>query len=154
MKGGDKMTLIRWDPWKDLIALQERMNRLLEESFGRLRREEGLVSGAWTPAVDIYETENSLVVTAEIPGVSEKDIDVRIENNQLVIKGERKFEKETKEENYHRIERVYGNFYRSFSLPNTVDPDKVKAEYKNGVLKITLGKKEEVKPKQIKIEVE
>jgi HSP20 family protein len=148
------MTLIRWDPWKDLIALQERMNRLLEESFGRLRREEGLVSGAWTPAVDIYETENSLVVTAEIPGVSEKDIDVRIENNQLVIKGERKFEKETKEENYHRIERVYGNFYRSFSLPNTVDPDKVKAEYKNGVLKITLGKKEEVKPKQIKIEVE
>ncbi len=148
------MTLIRWDPWKDLIALQERMNRLLEESFGRLRREEGLVSGAWSPAVDIYETENSLVVTAEIPGVSEKDIDVRIENNQLVIKGERKFEKETKEENYHRIERVYGNFYRSFSLPNTVDPDKVKAEYKNGVLKITLGKKEEVKPKQIKIEVE
>jgi len=148
------MTLIRWDPWKDLIALQERMNRLLEESFGRLRREEGLVSGAWTPAVDIYETENSLVVTAEIPGVSEKDIDVRIENNQLVIKGERKFEKETKEENYHRIERVYGNFYRSFSLPNTVDPDKVKAEYKNGVLKIVLGKKEEVKPKQIKIEVE
>lgn len=148
------MTLIRWDPWKDLIALQERMTRLLEESFGRLRREEGLVSGAWTPAVDIYETENSLVVTAEIPGVSEKDIDVRIENNQLVIKGERKFEKETKEENYHRIERVYGNFYRSFSLPNTVDPDKVRAEYKNGVLKITLGKKEEVKPKQIKIEVE
>ncbi len=148
------MTLIRWDPWKDLIALQERMNRLLEESFGGLRKEEGLVSGAWTPAVDIYETENSLVVTAEIPGVSEKDIDVRIENNQLVIKGERKFEKETKEENYHRIERVYGNFYRSFSLPNTVDHDKVKAEYKNGVLKITLGKKEEVKPKQIKIEVE
>ncbi len=148
------MTLIRWDPWKDLIALQERMNRLLEESFGRLRKEEGLVSGAWTPAVDIYETENSLVVTAEIPGVSEKDIDVRIENNQLVIKGERKFEKETKEENYHRIERVYGNFYRSFSLPNTVDHDKVKAEYKNGVLKITIAKKEEVKPKQIKIEVE
>lgn len=148
------MTLIRWDPWKDLIALQERMNRLMEESFGRLRKEEGLVSGAWTPAVDIYETENSLVVTAEIPGVSEKDIDVRIENNQLVIKGERKFEKETKEENYHRIERIYGNFYRSFSLPNTVDHEKVKAEYKNGVLKIVLGKKEEVKPKQIKIEVE
>lgn len=148
------MTLIRWDPWKDLIALQERMNRLLEESFGRLRREEGLVSGAWSPAVDIYETENSLVVTAEIPGVSEKDIDVRIENNQLVIKGERKFEKETKEENYHRIERVYGNFYRSFSLPNTVDTEKVKAEYKNGVLKITINKREEVKPKQIKIEVE
>lgn len=148
------MTLIRWDPWKDLIALQERMNRLLEESFGRLRKEEGLVSGAWTPAVDIYETENSLVVTAEIPGVSEKDIDVRIENNQLIIKGERKFEKETKEENYHRIERIYGNFYRSFSLPSAVDHEKVKAEYKNGVLKVVLGKKEEVKPKQIKIEVE
>lgn len=148
------MTLIRWDPWKDLIALQERMNRLLEESFGRLRKEEGLVSGAWTPAVDIYETENSLVVTAEIPGVSEKDIDVRIENNQLIIKGERKFEKETKEENYHRIERIYGNFYRSFSLPSAVDHEKVKAEYKNGVLKIVLGKKEEIKPKQIKIEVE
>lgn len=148
------MTLIKWDPWKDLIALQEKMNRLLEESFGRMRREEGLVSGAWTPAVDIYETENSLVVTAEIPGVSEKDIDVRIENNQLVIKGERKFEKETKEENYHRIERIYGNFYRSFSLPNTVDTEKVRAEYKNGVLKITINKREEVKPKQIKIEVE
>ncbi len=148
------MTLIRWDPWKDLIALQERMSRLLEESFGRTRREEGLVSGAWTPAVDIYETENSLVVTAEIPGISEKDIEVKIENNQLIIKGERKFEKEAKEENYHRIERVYGSFYRSFSLPNTVDHDKVKAEYKNGVLKITMGKREEVKPKQIKIEVE
>ncbi|MGQ9617792.1 MAG: Hsp20/alpha crystallin family protein [Candidatus Aminicenantia bacterium] len=148
------MTIMRWDPWKDLVALQERMSRLLEESFGRMKREEGLVSGAWTPAVDIYETESSLVVTAEIPGVSEKDIDVRIENNQLIIKGERKFEKETKEENYHRIERVYGSFYRSFSLPNTVDHDKVKAEYKNGVLKVTLGKKEEVKPKQIKIEVD
>ncbi len=148
------MTLIRWDPWKDLIALQERMSRLLDESFGRTRREEGLVSGAWTPAVDIYETENSLVVTAEIPGISEKDIEVKIENNQLIIKGERKFEKEAKEENYHRIERVYGSFYRSFSLPNTVDHDKVKAEYKNGVLKITMGKREEVKPKQIKIEVE
>jgi len=149
------MTITRWDPWRDLITLQEKMNKLFEDSLLRSKfGEEGLVAGTWNPSVDIYETENSVVLSAEIPGVNEKDIEVKLENNQLSIKGERKFEKETKEENYHRIERSYGSFYRSFTLPNTIDQDKITAEYKNGILKVTMQKKEEIKPKSIKINVE
>ncbi|MEW6455950.1 MAG: Hsp20/alpha crystallin family protein [Acidobacteriota bacterium] len=149
------MTITRWDPWRDLITLQEKMNKLFEDSLLRSKfGEEGLMTGTWNPPVDIYETENSVVLTAEIPGVNEKDIEVKLENNQLSIKGERKFEKETKEENYHRIERSYGSFYRSFTIPNAIDQDKISAEYKNGILKVTMQKKEEVKPKSIKINIE
>ena len=145
------MSIIRWDPFRDLLTLRDKMNRLFEETFSLRGEEKDLISGTWSPAVDIYETENSVVLTAELPGMDEKDIQLKIENNNLILKGERKFEKETKEENYHRIERAYGAFYRSFTIPTAVDQDRITAEYNNGVLKVTMPKKEEVKPKEIKI---
>ena len=107
----------------------------------------------WAPAVDIYETPNELVVKADLPDVNEKDIDMRVENNLLTIRGERKFEKSVSEENYLRVERTYGAFSRSFSLPNTVNAEKIGAEYKNGVLTVTLPKREESKPRQVKVTV-
>ena len=107
----------------------------------------------WIPAVDIYETENEVVVKAELPEINQKDIDIQIENNTLVLRGERKFEKDTKRENFHRIERAYGSFARSFTLPNTIDQEKIHADYKDGVLKIVMPKREEIKPKQIKVSV-
>jgi len=108
---------------------------------------------AWAPAVDIYETPNELVVKADLPEVNEKDIDIRVENNLLTIRGERKLEKSVSEENYLRVERTYGAFSRSFSLPNTVNPEAIKAEYKNGTLTVTLPKREESKPRQVKVTV-
>lgn len=107
----------------------------------------------WAPAVDIYETQNELVVKADLPDVNEKDIDVRVENNLLTIRGERKFEKSVSEENFLRVERTYGSFSRSFSLPNTVNAESIGAEYKNGVLTVTLPKREEAKPRQVKVTV-
>lgn len=148
------MAIVRWEPFRDMMTLQERMNRLFDEGFGRFRMpDESLDSGVWSPAVDIYETEQDIVVKAELPEVHQKDIEVRLENNTLTLKGERKFERETQQENYHRVERSYGSFSRSFTLPSTVDQEKIKAEYKDGILKIMLPKKEEVKPKQIKVDV-
>jgi HSP20 family protein len=148
------MAIVRWEPFRDLMSLQERMNRLFDESVGRLRgADDSLDSGAWSPAVDIYETEHDIVLKAELPEVNQKDIDIRLENNTLTLKGERQFHKETKEENYHRVERAYGAFSRSFTLPATVDQEKIKAEYKDGILKITLPKKEESKPKQIQVAI-
>jgi HSP20 family protein len=148
------MAIVRWEPFRDLITLQERMNRLLDERFGRMRTpEESLDGGIWSPAVDIYETEKDIVLKAELPEVKEKDIDIRLENNTLTLRGERRFEKETQEENYHRLERSYGTFSRSFTLPTTVDQEGINAEYKDGVLKITLPKKAEIKPKQIKVNI-
>ncbi len=145
------MSIIRWDPFRDLLTLRDKMNRLFEETFSLRGEEKDLISGTWTPAVDIYETENAVVLTAELPGMEEKDIQLKIEDNNLVLKGERKFEKETKEENYYRVERAYGSFYRSFTIPTAVDQEKITAEYNNGVLKVTMPKKEEIKPKEIKI---
>ncbi len=145
------MAIIRWDPFRDLVTLREKMNRLFEEAFTSRGEEKDMVAGTWTPSVDIYETENALILSAEIPGIEEKDIEIKIEDNTLVIKGERKFEKETKKENYHRIERSYGSFYRSFTLPNYVDQDKIHAEHENGVLKITMPNKPELKPKKVKV---
>ncbi len=145
------MAIIRWDPFRDLMTLREKMNRLFEDAGAGPGQERELISSSWNPAVDIYESENQLVLTAEIPGVDEKDVEIKIEDNTLTIKGERKFEKETKEENYHRIERSYGSFYRSFTLPNYIDQDKIHAEHENGVLKITMPKKAELKPKKVKI---
>jgi len=110
-----------------------------------------MISSTWTPSVDIYETENEIVLTAEVPGIDEKDIDIKIENNTLSLQGERKFEKETKEENYHRIERSYGSFFRSFTIPHNVDQDKIEAEHESGVLRILMPKKPETKPKKIKV---
>jgi HSP20 family protein len=141
----------RWDPFRDLNSLQERMNRLFDEAGRGWRPEEPAATTTWSPAVDIYETENEIVVKAELPGVDRKDIALNLENNVLTLRGERRFEKETKEENYHRIERAYGAFSRSFSIPATVNEENIQAEYKDGILKIALPKKSQAKPKQIQI---
>ena len=134
------------------LTLQDEVNRLFEDNFTRERSGHADLA-TWAPPVDIYETENELVVKAELPDFQDKDIDVRITNNTLTIRGERKFEKDLKEENYHRIERAYGSFVRSFSLPNTVSAENIRADYRNGVLTLHMAKREESKPKQIKISV-
>jgi HSP20 family protein len=143
-------TLItRWDPFRELVQLQNRANRLFQETG----QDEGLRSTSFVPLVDIYETEQNIVLKLEVPGVEQKDLDIRLENNTITIRGERKFEKEVKEENFHRVERRYGSFQRSFSLPNTVNTEQVSADYENGVLKVTMAKRSEAKPKQIKVNV-
>jgi len=143
--------LTRWEPFREFSTLQDRMNRLFRDSFGD--REEALTTSSFAPAVDVYEDEHNITLKIEVPGIEEKDIDVRIENNTLTVHGERKFEKDEKEENYRRVERQYGSFTRSFTLPNTVDAEKVSASYDKGVLNIKLAKKAEAKPKQIKVNV-
>lgn len=148
------MTLLtRWEPVRELAGLQERMNRLFNDSFSSVTSQESLAAGSFVPAVDVYEDEQGIRLKMEVPGIDEKDIDIRLENNLLTVRGERKLEKETKEENYHRIERSYGSFTRSFSLPNTVNPEEVKAGYARGVLTIQLGKRAEARPKQIKVDI-
>src|SRR3989449_5959006 len=144
--------LTRWDPFREFTTLQDRMNRLLRDSFGS-ESQETLASTSFAPAVDIYEDEHTITLKIEVPGIDEKDIDVRIENNTLTVHGERKIEKEEKEENFRRVERQYGSFTRSFTLPSSVDPGQVSAHYDKGVLKINLAKKAEAKPKQIKVNV-
>jgi len=145
------MAIIRWDPFRDLITLREKMNRLFEETYSSRPDDRDLISSTWTPSVDIYEKENTLILCAELPGIKEDDIEIRIEDNTLTLKGERNFEKETKEENYHRVERAYGTFQRSFSLPLYIDQDKIKAEHEDGILKISMPKKSELKPRSVKI---
>ncbi len=140
------MSVIRWDPFRDLNTLPVRLGALLGKEW-----ETPMSTTAWNPCVDIFENDNEVIIKAELPGMNPKDMEVRLDNNVLMLKGERHFEKEAKEENYHRIEREYGSFSRSFTLPSAVDPEKVTAEYKDGVLKIILPKKEEIKPKPIKI---
>ncbi|MFI5071213.1 MAG: Hsp20/alpha crystallin family protein [Terriglobales bacterium] len=142
--------LTRWDPFHEFNTLQDRMNRLFRGSYGT-DQEESLTTTSFAPAVDVYEDEHNVTLKIEVPGIDEKDIDVRIENNTLTVHGERKFEKEEKEENFRRVERQYGSFTRSFTLPNTVDPEQVKANYEKGILKVSLAKKAEAKPKQIKV---
>jgi len=145
-------TISRWEPFRGLNTLQDQVNRLFEDSFSRNRSGQAELA-SWAPAVDIYETENEVVVKADLPEVQEKDIDVRVENNTLTIRGERKFENEVHQENYLRVERAYGTFTRSFSLPNTVNTEAIRAEYQNGVLSVHMPKREETKPKQVKITV-
>jgi HSP20 family protein len=140
------VALIRWDPFRDFNVLNDRLGNFLGKGW-----EAPASTTTWNPSVDIFENDSDVVIKAELPGLNAKDIDIKLENNVLTIRGERHFEKEAKEENYHRIEREYGSFSRSFSLPVTVNGDKVTAEYKDGVLNIVLPKKEEVKPKPIKI---
>src|SRR6202041_2076800 len=148
------MTLItRYDPFREFVSLQDRMNLLFGDPRGAEARDESFTSTAFAPAVDVYEDEHNLTLKIEVPGIDEKDIDVRIENNTLTVHGERKFEKEEKEENFRRVERQYGSFTRTFTVPNTVDQESVRADYDKGVLKITLAKKAEAKPKQIKVNV-
>jgi len=148
------MTVItRWDPFREFSTLQDRMNRLFRESYGPEGREESLTTTSFAPPVDVYEDEHTVSLKIEVPGIDEKDIDVRIENNVLTVHGERKFEKEEKEENFRLVERQYGSFTRTFTLPTTVDAEKVSANYDKGILKIALPKKAEAKPKQIKVNV-
>jgi HSP20 family protein len=144
--------LTRWDPFREFSTLQDRMNRLFHDSLGD-GREEALTTTAFAPAVDVYEDEHNVTLKIEVPGIDEKDIDVRVENNTLTVHGERKFEKDEKEENYRRVERQYGSFTRTFTLPNTVETENVSANYDKGVLKIKLAKKAEAKPKQIKVNI-
>ncbi len=147
------MAMTRWDPFRDVLALQNRMNSLFQE-YNRAQGEgDALTTAAFVPPVDIYEDEHKIVLKLEVPGMQESDLDIQLENNVLTVKGERKFEKEEKEENFHRIERRYGSFYRSFTVPNTVNPEGVKASYDAGVLKLELEKRPEAKPKQIKVQV-
>jgi HSP20 family protein len=148
------MTLLtRWDPLRDLATMQNRFNRFVRESYSPEGPEEALTTTNFAPPVDIYEDEHTISLKMEVPGIDEKDIDVRIESNTLTVHGERKFEKEEKEENFRRVERQYGSFTRSFTLPSSVDAGQVSANYDQGVLKISLAKKAETKPKQIKVNV-
>jgi HSP20 family protein len=144
-------SVIRWEPFRNATTLQEQFNRLFESTFPGRASESALTT--WAPAVDIQETENELVLKADLPGLEEKDIDLRVENNTLTIRGERKFEKQVNEDNYLRVERSYGSFSRSFSLPNTINTEAIHAEYKNGVLTVQMPKRAESKPKQVKVNV-
>src|SRR5574341_2284614 len=138
------MAIVRWwDPWRDLATIQDKMNQLFEDTFTRGRgREEGLTPAMWAPAVDIYETDAAVVVKAEIPGVEREQVGIDVKDGILTLRGERKFEKELKEENYHRMERSYGTFVRSFSVPTSVDADRITAKLKDGVLEVQLPKAE------------
>lgn len=143
-------TITRFDPFRTINQLQDQMNRVFEDSVFRGRAADSSLT-AWAPAVDILETENELVLKADLPDVNEKDIDIRMENNTLTIRGERKFEQQVSEDNYLRIERTYGSFSRSFSLPSTVDPESIQADYSRGVLTVRMPKREESKPRQIQV---
>lgn len=145
------MPIVRWEPFRNLATSQDRFNRLLNESFSRFLGDEEMSSRGWMPPVDIYETDDNIVLKAELPGVNPNDVEIRVEGSTLYMKGERKLEKEVKEENMYRVERSYGAFNRTFALPGSVDPDKVEAEYKDGILTLTIPKREESKPKTIKI---
>jgi HSP20 family protein len=144
-------TLVRFEPFRRASSLPDQVNRLFSDVFERKSEESSLT--AWAPSVDIYETEHELVVKADLPDVDPKDLDIRVENNILTIRGERKFEKNVTAENYLRVERAYGSFARSFTLANTVNSEAIKADYQNGVLALTIPKHEEAKPKQIKVNV-
>src|SRR6266542_1283515 len=147
------MTFVtRFDPFREFVTLQDRMNRLFRETQPE-GREEALTTSTFAPPVDVYEDEHNITLKIEVPGIDEKDIDVRIENNTMIVHGERKFEKEEKQQNFRRVERQYGSFTRSFSLQNTVDTDHVQTQYDKGILKVQLAKKTEAKPKQIKVNV-
>jgi HSP20 family protein len=144
-------SISRFEPFR-INSLQEQLNRLFTEAFDRSSVESSITT--WAPAVDIYETEHELVVKADLPDIKSEELDIRVEGNILTIRGERKFEKKVNESNYLRVERAYGSFSRSFSLANTVNSEAIKAEYNNGVLTLTIPKREEAKPKQIKVNVE
>ena len=144
------MAITRFDPFRDVVTLQNRLNSLFRDFNDG---DSPLTTASFVTAVDIYEDPQKVVLKLEVPGIEEKDLDIRVENHTLTVKGERKFEKEEKEENFHRIERRYGSFYRAFTLPSTVDTENVGATYNAGVLKLELNKKAEAQPKQIKVNV-
>ena len=149
------MSVIRWYPPREVSSFQDGVNRLFDNFFRSPHVEESdLTATAWAPAVDIYETESEVVLKAELPEIDVKDLSISAENNVLTLKGERKLSQETKEENYRRIERTYGCFTRSFTVPGTVDVTNISAKYRDGVLRLVLPKKEEAKPRQVNIEIE
>jgi HSP20 family protein len=145
------MTITRWDPFREISTLQQQVNRLFNDQFTG-RGEEALGTN-FVPPVDVYEDGQGITLKMEVPGIDEKDIDIRLENNTLTVRGERRFEKEEKEENFQRVERRYGTFTRSFTLPSTVDTENVTADYEKGVLVLKLAKRAEAKPKQIKVNI-
>ena len=147
------MAINRWDPFRDVLSLQNRMNSLFQDYTRGQGESDTLATAAFVPPVDVYEDEHKVVLKLEVPGMKQDDFDIRVENNTLTVRGERKFEKEEKEENFHRIERRYGTFYRAFTVPNTISTENVDASYDAGVLRIELQKRAEAKPKQIKVSV-
>ena len=145
------MTVVRYDPFRDLRTLQEEVNRLFSTNLTRAFDDEGIGRGAWAPSVDIYENKDHIVLEAELPGMKREDFELSVENNVITLRGERQFEKKEDSDNYHRVERSYGSFTRSFTLPQTVSAEGATAEYKNGVLRVTLPKREETKARRIEI---
>ncbi len=151
------MAIVRWEPFRNLYSIQDRMNRIFDDAVrGTSRSDEAddwALGGSWAPAVDIFEKDGNIVLKAELPGVDASQVDIRVENNTLSLRGERKLESEVTRDNFHRVERAYGAFSRSFTLPSVVDTEKIKADFKDGVLQVTLPKRDEAKPKQIQVSV-
>jgi len=148
------MAIVRWDPFREMATMQDRINRIFGEVYSRRPEDDVMSRGEWLPPDDIYENDKQeIVIKAEMPGLKREDIDLRVENNTLTLRGERKRESEVKEDHYHRVERAYGMFSRSFSLPSTVDAGKVSADYKDGVLTVVLPTREEARPRQIQVQV-
>jgi HSP20 family protein len=145
------MNLTRWEPYRELATLQDRLNRAFGSAFGRSDRDDEVGLASWAPPVDIAEEKDRIVITAELPGFREDQIEIQSENGMLTLRGERKFEKESDARSYHRVERSYGQFVRSFALPNNVDREKIKADFSNGLLRIELPKREDAKPRTIRI---
>ena len=148
------MSITRYDPFRDLRNLQEEVNRLFTGNVGRSFDDEGIARGSWSPSVDIYENKDHIILEAELPGMNREDFDLSVENNVITLRGERRFEKKDETDNYHRVERAYGSFTRSFTLPNTVTAEGATADYRNGVLRVTLPKREETKARRIEINTE
>ena len=148
------MTIVRYDPFRDLRTLQEEVNRLFSTNMTRAFGDEGIGRGAWNPSVDIYENKDQIVLEAELPGMKQEDFELTVENSVITLRGERRFEKFDDADNYHRVERSYGAFTRSFTLPQTVSAEGAIAEYQNGVLRVTLPKREETKSRRIEISTE
>jgi HSP20 family protein len=145
------MTIVRYDPFRDLRTLQEEVNRLFSTNLTRGFGEEGIGRGAWNPSVDIYENKDQIVLEAELPGMKRDDFELSVENNVITLRGERQFEKKEDSDNYHRVERSYGSFTRSFTLPQSVSAEGATAEFSNGVLRVTLPKREETRARRIEI---
>jgi len=145
------MVHVKWEPFRDLMAMQDRMTRLFDETLSRIWKQE-VPRGVWSPFVDIIERENEVILKVDLPEMNQSEIDIKVEENTLIIQGERKFIKETSEEHYIQIERPYGNFQRTFAIPKVIDQEEIKATYKDGVLRVILPKKREVRPKQISVE--
>ncbi len=146
------MVHVKWEPFRDLMAMQDRMTRLFDETLSRVWKEEGMPRGTWSPRVDILERENELILKIDLPEVNQSEIDIKVEENTLIIQGERRFVKETDDTNYLQIERPYGTFHRTFTLSRRIDQEKIKASYKDGVLQVILSKREEARRKQISLE--